>query len=208
MSLSRHKVFISYHHVNDQYYKETLSAFGEKNDIFIDMSVGIDEIDDNLDDQAIRKKIRDEYIKDASVLILLVGRETKYRKHIDWEIYSSMHDGSVNKKLGILVIQLPSIDPKYFKAPHGILEKNIYSTSSWININSRKEYEDRYPDLPARIIDNLLKPNMKISITRWSDITDNELINKDKLKMLIDLAFKGKLANTYDLSRPMRKHNS
>ncbi len=41
--------------------------------------------------------------------ILLVGKETKDRKHIDWEIYSSMYDGKVNKKSGILVINLPSI---------------------------------------------------------------------------------------------------
>lgn len=209
--MSKHKVFISYHHKNDQYYKDYLSQFGTLNDIFIDMSVDTGDIDENLDDQSIRRKIRDEYIRDASVLILLVGEETKNRKHIDWEIYSSMYDGSVNKKLGILVVQLPEIFPQYYRAPHGNDEKmNLYpSTTSWITISSKAEYERRYPYLPERIIDNLMVENVKISITRWADITDNDgILDKNILTKLIDWAFQDKNNCEYNLSRPMRRHNS
>ena len=53
--------------------------------------------------------IRDNYLRNSTVTILLVGTETARRKHIDWEIYSSRYDGTVNKKSGILVINLPSI---------------------------------------------------------------------------------------------------
>ena len=38
------------------------------------------------------------------------GPETKRPKHIDWEIYSSMVDGEVNKKSGRVVINPPTID--------------------------------------------------------------------------------------------------
>lgn len=209
--MSKHKVFISYHHKNDQYYKDYLSQFGTLNDIFIDMSVDTGDIDENLEDQTIRRKIRDEYIKDSSVLILLVGTETKNRKHIDWEIYTSMYDGTINKKLGIIVIQLPSTSPQYYGAPHGNDEKiNIYpNTSSWIHISSREEYERRYPYLPARIIDNLMEINVKISVTRWEDITNGSgILDKNILTKLIDWAFQDKNNCEYNLSRPMRRHNS
>lgn len=103
MTIPKHKVFISYHHLNDQAYKESLLEWNKNNnyDIFIDASVDTGDIDDNLSDASIREKIRDEYLSDSTVTILLVGTETKNRKHVDWEIYSSMYDGQVNKKSGV-----------------------------------------------------------------------------------------------------------
>lgn len=41
------------------------------------MSVGTGDIDEDLPSQEIREEIRDNYLKDTSVLILLVGSETK-----------------------------------------------------------------------------------------------------------------------------------
>ena len=102
-----HKVFISYHHDNDQHHKDSLVTFGEQNQIFIDRSVDTDDISDGLSDESIRELIRDEYLRDSTVTIVLVGTETRHRKHVDWEIYSSMYDGRINKKSGILAIELP-----------------------------------------------------------------------------------------------------
>lgn len=101
-----HKVFVSFHHANDQKYKEGLVSWAEKNKVFIDGSVDMGEIPEDWDDQKIREYIRDEHLKDTTVTVLLVGTETKKRKHIDWELYSSMYDGTVNKKSGIIVIFL------------------------------------------------------------------------------------------------------
>ena len=81
-----HKVFISYHHLNDQGYKENLVRFGEENQIFIDGSVDTGDISDDLPSQTIREIIRDDYLRDSTVTIVLVGTSTKGRKHIDWEI--------------------------------------------------------------------------------------------------------------------------
>ena len=172
--MTKHKVFISYHHTNDQWAKEALLKCNEENDIFIDGSVDTGDISDDLSDEEIRKKIRDKYLRETTVTILLVGTETKNRKHIDWELYSSMYDGNKNKKSGILVIQLPSTKPqyKYIRAAHGDEEKrNLYrSVTNWISIDSRDEYEGRYSYLPERIIDNLLARNVKISVTKWEDL--------------------------------------
>lgn len=113
-----HKVFVSFHHANDQKYKEGLVSWAEKNKVFIDGSVDMGEIPEDWDDQKIREYIRDEHLKDTTVTILLVGTETKNRKHIDWELYSSMYDGTVNKKSGIIVILLPSVKSEYYTCAH------------------------------------------------------------------------------------------
>ena len=208
MSIPKHKVFISYHHANDQEYKELLINWNEKNDfdIFIDASVDTGDIDENLKDESIRQKIRDEYLRDSTVTILLVGTETKKRKHVDWEIYSSMYDGQVNKKSGVLVINLPSTGCTTYTAAHGDEEKEaLYSdNTSWVSVTTRTDYESRYPYMPARIIDNLLKSGVKVSVANWETIT----ASPDKLKLMIDLTFNDRAACDYDLSAQMRRSNS
>jgi len=208
MSIPKHKIFISYHHSNDQGYKESLLSWNANNnyDIFIDASVDTGDIDESLSDESIRQKIRDEYLRDSTVTILLVGTETQNRKHVDWEVYSSMFDGQVNKKSGVLVIQLPSTGCTTYTAAHGDEEKDLLYTdnTSWVSINTRAEYESRYPYMPQRIIDNLLKADVKVSVANWDTIT----ASPEKLKTLIDLTFKDKAACNYDLSRPMRRANS
>ena len=206
MVIPKRKVFISYHHFNDQAYKEELIRLNKHNDIFIDASVDTGDIDENLSDESIRQKIRDEYLRDSTVTIVLVGTETKNRKHVDWEIYSSMYDGQVNKKSGVLVINLPTTGCTYYTAAHGEKEKSeIYpATTSWTSITTRKEYEERYPYMPARIIDNLLKSGAIISVTNWDTVT----ANTEKLKLLIDLTYQDRAGCDYDLSRPMRRANS
>jgi hypothetical protein len=198
-----HKVFISFHHANDQGYKDALVEFNRQHRIFDDQSVDTGEIDDHLDDEAIRLKIRDEYLKDTSVTILLVGTETRNRKHIDWELFSSMYDGKVNKKSGILVITLPSTGCGCYQAAHELEKETVYpTTTQWMTITERAEFERRYPYLPDRIIDNLLAPRVKMSVTNW------DKINVATLTFLIDAAYNDRRSCEYDLSRPMRRANS
>lgn len=191
--------------MKDQFYKEELLKANYEYPMFIDGSVDTGDISDDLDDQTIRQIIRDSYLRDSTVTILLVGTATKKRKHIDWEIYSSIIDGAVNKKSGILVINLPSTNCTYFTATHlGEKERLYPETSSWTSISSREEYERRYPYLPNRIIDNLLKPEAKISVVNWDKIAEN----LDHLVFLIDATFNDRAKSQYDLSRPMRRRDS
>lgn len=200
-----HKVFISYHHENDQWYKERLVELGWQNSIFIDKSVDTGDVSENLSDERIREIIRDEYLRDSTVTVVLVGVETERRKHVDWEIYSSMFDGTVNKKSGILVVNLPGTSDS-FTASHGDGEKScVYpDVTSWITVDTRREYERRYPYMPDRIIDNLLKPEAKISVTPWNRI-ENDVA---KLQFLVDATFDDRGRCEYDLSRRMRRYNS
>ena len=124
-----HKVFISYHHNNDQWYKEALVEFGERYSIFVNRSVDTGDIPipDEWTAQQIRREIRDRHLRDSTVAVVLVGRETRRRKHVDWEIHSSMYDGSVNRRSGIVVINLPGISDDQFTAPHGDEENRTRS---------------------------------------------------------------------------------
>ena len=198
-----HKVFVSYHHENDQSYKEGLVALGERNNIFIDQSVDTGDISDDLSDEHIRELIRDGYLRDSTVTIILVGTETKGRKHVDWEIYSSMYDGPINKKSGILVVELPDVSNGCMTAPHGEKEKELYTDiTPWTSVSSRSEYERRYPYMLARIIDNLLKDTALVSVVPWNRL------NKDVLDHLIEAAYRDREKCEYDLRRPMRRANS
>ncbi len=197
-----HKVFTSYHHENDQFYKDELIRVGSDFGIFIDKSVDTGDIDETLSDQRIREIIRDEYLRDSTVTILLVGTETMCRKHIDWEIYSSMFDGRVNKKSGILVINLPSTNCDGLTAAHGAKEKNLLypEVSSWTNF-TRREYERCYPYVPDRIIDSLVASDALISVVPWNRISPSSL------KTLIDLTFEDRISCKYDLSRRLKRRN-
>lgn len=198
-----HKVFISFHHANDQWYKDELVRWGTENNIFIDGSVDMGEIPENWDGQHIREYIRDNHLKDTTVTILLVGTETKNRKHIDWEIFSSMYDGKVNKKSGILVINLPSVDCKYHTLCSEEEKKAVLpNEKNWISISERTEFEHRYPYMPERIIDSLLRKDVHISVINWGDLSVSNL------KLLIDKAYDSRTSNGYDMSREMRMKNS
>ncbi len=65
----RHKVFVSYHHENDQQYTDLLVE--EMAADIIDRSVEDGDIDERLGTEAIWEKIRDEHKADATVLLVL-----------------------------------------------------------------------------------------------------------------------------------------
>ena len=141
--------------------------------------------------------------QDSTVTILLVGTETKYRKHIDWELYSSMFDGAVNKKSGIVVIMLPSTGCTYNQASHANEKTEVFpQVDSWKKIKTRSEIERCFPYIPDRIIDNLLAENASVSVANWNQLNINQL------KVLIDNAARDRSSNQYNMSRPMKRRNS
>ncbi|MEI6336093.1 MAG: TIR domain-containing protein [Methylococcaceae bacterium] len=110
---NRHKVFVSYHHANDQDYRNKFEhLFSDKHDIIVSKSVQIGDIDTNLKSDVIRQKIRDEYLRDSTVTVVLIGSQTWQRKHIDWEIGSSIRNTEYNSRSGILGIILPTYPRK------------------------------------------------------------------------------------------------
>lgn len=131
-----HKVFISYHHENDQAKANYLREFYGSNNTLIDRSLG-EEIDSENDDY-ILSIIRTEHLKDSTVTIVLIGSETAKRKWVDWEIYSSLRPHNERSRNGLLGIILPTAE----KIPER-LQDNIDSgyavTMKWEEISSRLE---------------------------------------------------------------------
>ena len=198
-----HKVFVSYHHDNDQDYKDDLINLATKQYVFIDASVDTGDISDKLNDDQIRKTIRDNYLRDSTVTMVLVGTETMNRKHVDWEIYSSMHAGTVNKKSGIIVVMLPSIGASYIHAPHEG-EKDLYSDVKLrAPPNSRAEWTRRYPCMPTRLIENLSNSNAIISVVTWEKVIKPNILSK-----LVEMAYRDRDKCEYNLSSPMKRTNS
>jgi len=105
----RHKVFVSYHHANDQAYREHFEAlFSDHYDILDSQSVQIGDIDLYLNTDRIRQRIRDEYLRNSTVTVVLLGTETWKRKHVDWEIAASIRETKFNPRSGLIGIFLPS----------------------------------------------------------------------------------------------------
>ncbi len=104
----RHKVFVSYHHARDEAYKTKFERFGGIFDVLVPGSVNAGDIDSNLPPETIRQKIRDEYLRDTSVTVVLIGAETWQRKHIGCEIGSSIRQSQYNPRSGLLGILLPT----------------------------------------------------------------------------------------------------
>ena len=102
----RHKVFISFHEADIECKERFVCMMGNR---IVDRSVDTGNIDDTgLKTTTVRQKIRDEYIRDATVTIVLIGPRTWQRKHVDWEIGSSIRKTKRNSRCGLLGILLPN----------------------------------------------------------------------------------------------------
>ncbi|QHN63638.1 TIR domain-containing protein [Curtobacterium flaccumfaciens pv. flaccumfaciens] len=111
----RHKVFVSYHAADAV---EVLQFIEKYDDVFIARAIGMEEdgsdIIDSTNVEYIRRTIREKYLKDSTVTLVLVGACTWARKFVDWEIYSSLRSNPSPN--GLLAVQLPST-PTGTKAP-------------------------------------------------------------------------------------------
>ena len=104
---NRHKVFISYYHEDDQEWKERLvRIMGDK---IVDRSVNIgDIVGNNPPTEDTLRRIRENYISDATVTVVLIGPRTWQRKYVDWEINAALRDTDHNPRCGLVGILLPT----------------------------------------------------------------------------------------------------
>ena len=138
----RHRVFISYHHAIDQGYKNHFVQLFSP--IMLDWSVRLGDIPDGIATETIRQKIRDEWLRDSTVTVVLIGQQTWQRKHVDWEIGSSLRHTVKNPRSGLLGILLPTYP---FPGP------NKYNPQT----------------IPPRLADNLGQNNSFARIINWTE---------------------------------------
>ena len=114
-NITKRKVFISYYHAEDQLYKEKFkNLFG---DLVIHKSVEDGDINADNSDEYIKQLIQKDYLADTTVLVVLIGPNTKHRKHIHWEISGGLNPKIGDKCAGILGLKLPS-HPDYGTGEH------------------------------------------------------------------------------------------
>lgn len=197
--------FISYHHANDQNFKEALVRWTTGNGLMRDMSVDTGDIDESLPNETIRRIIRDNYLRDSEVTIVLCGAETRFRKHVDWELKSSMIHGAINTRSGILVITLPTIPNEGVNTCSEEERSIVYGARAfnWGNIPDYRGFEDLFPHIPRRILENIQSGRAQISIVPWQMVYGNA----NAFSYLLRSARDRTPTNNYDLSRPMRKKN-
>ena len=96
-----HKTFLSYHHANEQDLKdEIIENFG--GDFFIDKSVNDGDISTTISEDSIMRIIREDYLSDTTVTVVLIGTDTKNRKFVNSEIQASLWGDNYNGLVGVI----------------------------------------------------------------------------------------------------------
>ena len=137
MNKVRHKCFISYHHDDQAEVDEFISTFDDERDVLIARGLGQEMAQDiiNSDDTAyVMRRIRELYLKDSTVTIVLMGRCTWARRYVDWEIQASLRHGSVVTPNGLLGIKLPSYSERDGQYPNRLN----------VNLKQNDDQEDCY----------------------------------------------------------------
>jgi len=140
MNRVRHKVFISYHHDDQEEVEEFIETFDRERRVFIARALGVGMADDVInsnDTDYVMRRIRELYLKDSTVTIVLIGKCTWARRYVDWEIQSSLRCGETVTPNGLLGVKLPSY--KNTGYPHRL------------NLNLKQD--DQQEDCYARVID-------------------------------------------------------
>jgi hypothetical protein len=130
-NISKRNVFVSYYHNDDQdKRKEFENLF---RDLIIDQSVKLDDINDENSDDYIHRLINEGFMKDATILAVLLGPNTQCRKHVDWEIGGALNKKVGDRYAGLLGIRLPSHPDYGIGASYDTAN---YSERFMANINS------------------------------------------------------------------------
>ena len=179
----KRKIFVSYHHDNDQYYYNSLSIFMGTSFVPVQDN-SLNRLIDSENPDYVIQRIRDNHISGTSCTIVLCGSETGLRKHIDWEI-----KGTLDKEHGLIGIALPTCKRDFqgkFLVP-GRLHDNIGSGFALF-----AEWNTLFPPQPlTRGLMSLLPPplmplgnNLKYNIDAAAMRPKTLIINsREKMKI-------------------------
>ncbi|MGW0192698.1 TIR domain-containing protein [Nonomuraea sp. NPDC003201] len=118
----RRKCFLSYHAVDSDEVTKFIDTFGS---CFIPRVIGVTENDpliNSSNNDYVMDCIREKYLQDSTVTIVLIGSCTWSRRFVDWEIYSTLRNDIKNRRSGLMGIQLPSVDGASPSIPDRLLD--------------------------------------------------------------------------------------
>lgn len=106
----KRRVFISHYRGDRNEVDAFIDKFANQEKVFTPYVLGASDNDDFIDSgnpEYVMSKIREKYLQDTTVTIVLVGSCTHSRRYVDWELKSSLRQGSFTPN-GVMGIILPS----------------------------------------------------------------------------------------------------
>ena len=129
MSEVSHKVFITYHHDDQDEVESFIETFDHERKVLIARALGmVQDVIDSTDTDYVMRRIRQLYLKDSTVTIVLIGKCTWARRYVDWEIQASLRRGENVTPNGLLGIVLTSAGEN--PIPPDRLRNNLKSENS------------------------------------------------------------------------------
>jgi len=194
-----HKCFISYKK-EDKYYREEIDKLFDDRDV---INKGLDTVINSEDGDYIMKKIRDDYLKDSTVTLFLIGQHSSENEGVDYlgqdknyfikkELQSSLYNRQGNTRNGILGVVIPSMYDSIYKGEYTCQSCGKSHNHVAINDNTViKEFSENY----------YLKPHSGCAwseherycvLVKWDDfiINPEKYINKAYEKRDSDLSDK------------------
>lgn len=107
---TKRKVFISHYKGDKDEVEEFIKKFATEENVFIPKALGANDNDDFIESantDYVMTQIRKKYLDDSTVTIVLIGSCTHSRRYIDWELKTSLRQGSYVPN-GVMGIILPS----------------------------------------------------------------------------------------------------
>ena len=94
---TKRRVFVSFHQQDRDEIADFITKWSENEKVFTAHVLGAkdtDELINSSDVSYVMGKVRYDYIKDATVTIVLLGSCTHSRRYIDWEIKAQVQHSS------------------------------------------------------------------------------------------------------------------
>jgi hypothetical protein len=126
----RRKVFISYHKADADEVNRFIGLFSGAYDAFLARGIGAGmagDIINSADSNYVMSRIRQQYLVDSSVTIVMIGNCTWSRKYVDWELQASLRSGLLTTPNGVLGVRLPSYNSGQYPER---LNENLLSENS------------------------------------------------------------------------------
>ena len=191
-----HKCFISFK-TEDEKYKKEIRNWSDDNKVdMIDKSLNT-PIDSD-DEEYIMRKIRQDYLSDSTVTIVLIGKHSSEdlgedeQKFIKRELQASLYNGEGNTRSGILGVVLPAMYSEIYKDSY--VCKTCHKSHRWIALNDStviKEFWKNY-FLDDKDECHYTEEDRYCVLVKWEDFkkNPNSYIEKAFAKRCQDIANK------------------
>ncbi len=221
MDRSKINVFVSFHHEKNQEHaniiRSKIRELGYR-DISVNNGTKI-ENEEQKTDEAIRQEIRDKFLRNVDVTIVIIGSDSINRKHIDWEIRSSIYKFD-NSKMGSIVGINAVIENN--KTETWILDKKLVELHDGNFFPAGRTWPDKmirnnYMWMPERLFNSIEQNYSKVDSERgiynhavfpiidYEKAKDRDILDR---AILSAIEWKSRNKGKWDVNSKMRRNNN